>query len=237
MIGQKLTLRYLGLVSFLFAIILGVIVSLLRAVPDLEATMFGFAKYGYPHLSSLACPPLMTSSDREAVTIKLDNKLDRPLTWYVAAQFSAHSLINSVEGNVELQPGESRVLSWDVGQENVSLGNFILARVYTSGASQGMKEGFCGTFVIDLPFTGGPTIYYAAMVLTAICLGLGLWLWRRNTLLSESALISQFNWMRLSALSVVLAVVTGFMDWWFLAILCVILIILATVVVLIPRKI
>jgi hypothetical protein len=237
MIERKSSLRYLGLTIFIFGIILGVFLSLVRALPDVEATMYGFVKYGYPRLSSLRCPLLMTTADREAVTIKINNNLDRPLTWRVIAQFSSLSLINSVDSNIELQPGESRVLSWEVTNDNLSMGNFILARVFTSAAALGMKEAFCGTFVINLPFTGGPMLYYIALFVTALCLALGIWLWRHHTILSESHLVSQFTWMRFGALLVVLAVVAGYMDWWFFAILFVVLITLTTVVFLIPRKI
>jgi hypothetical protein len=237
MIERNSALRHLGLFLFLGAIILGVLLSLVRAIPDLEATMYGFTKYGYPHISSLSCPLLMTTADREAVTVKLQNKLEKPLAWYFVAEFSSHVMINSVNGNVELQPGETRLLSWEVNQGNISMGNFILARVFTSAATaHGMNEGFCGTYVIDLPITGGPTIYYLAIAITVLCLGVGLWLWRRYTLLSESTLVSQFTWMRFAALLVILGVAAGYFNSWFLTIACVFLTVLTTVVFMVYRK-
>jgi hypothetical protein len=238
MTDRKSALRYLGLIIFIFGIILGVLLCLARAIPDLEATMYGFTKYGYPKLTSLRCPLLMTISDRQNVTIKLANNLDRSLNYYVVAQFSSPILINSVSGKVELQPGETKVLSWEVGNENVSLGNFIFARVYTTAsAAHGMKEALCGTFVINYPLTGGPTIYYIAIIVMVLCLALGIWLWRRYTLLSESNLVAQYTWMRFNGILVVLSVAVGFMDWWFFAILSVIGTILTSIVFLIPRKI
>ena len=238
MITRKSSLSHLGFIIFAFALILGVLLCLVRAIPDLEATMYGFIKFGYPGISSMSCPPLMTTSDRQTVAIKLKNNLDRPLAWSVTAQFSSPVLIDSVSDRLELQPGETRVLSWDVGKENISMGNFILARVFTSAAmAQGMKESLCGTFVLNLPITGGPFIYYAAVFLTALCLGLGLWLWRTHTLLSESHLVARFTWMRFTGILVILGVVSGYMDWWFAALLCVFLILLSTAVYLVPRKI
>jgi hypothetical protein len=238
MTERKSALSYLGSIIFIFGIILGILLSLVRALPDLESTMYGFYKFGYPNLSSLSCPLLMTPSDQEDVTIKLKNNLDRPITWHIEAQFSADNLINTITNNEELQPGESRVLSWEVNHNNISLGNFIFARVYTSAAAaQERREAYCGTLVINLPFAGGPTVYYSSILVTAICLGLGLWLWRRHTLLNEPTPISQFLWMRFGALLVVLGIVAGFMDWWSIAIILVVLIILTTVVFLIPRKI
>jgi hypothetical protein len=70
-----------------------------------------------------------------------------------------------------------------------------------------------------------------------LCLALGIWLWRRYTLLSESNLVAQYTWMRFNGILVVLSVAVGFMDWWFFAILSVIGTILTSIVFLIPRKI
>ena len=238
MITRKSALSHLGFIIFALALILGVLLCLVRAIPDLEATMFGFIKFGYPALSSMRCPPLMTTSDRQPVTIKLKNNLDRPLAYSVTAQFSSPVLINSVSDRLELQPGETRVLSWDVSQENINMGSFIFARVFTSAAkAQGMNESLCGTFVMNLPLTGGPVIYFAAIFVTALFIVLGLWLWRRNTLLSEPHLVAQFTWMRFNAVLIVIGVIAGYMDSWFASLLCVFLILLTTVVYLAPRKV
>ncbi len=232
------TLRRVGSILFSIAILLGVILTLVRAVPDLEASMYGFIKYNYPRLSSFTCPMLMTSLDREPVTVKLRNPLDRSLSWYVDAQFSSNFEIIDSSQRFELQPGESRVLSWDVDQENVDLGFFIFSRAFASSSSTlPMREATCGTLMLNLPFKGGPIIFYAILILSVLGVALGLILWSRHADMSDSGAIFQTWWIRFMTLVVVIGVIAGIFNVWFLALVMVFLALLTTGVFLIPRKV
>jgi hypothetical protein len=232
------TVRRVGSIIFSFAILLGVILTLVRAVPDLEATMYGFIKYKYPRLTSLTCPVLMTSLDSETVTAKLHNPLDRALSWNVDAQFSSNFEITDTSQRFELQPGESRLLSWNVGQENVDLGYFIFARAFASSSSTlPMRESTCGTLVLNIPFKGGPIIFYAVLFLSLLGATLGLIMWSRHADMSDSGAVSQTWWMRFIALVVAIGVIGGIFNFWFMALLMVFLALLATGVFFIPRKV
>jgi hypothetical protein len=231
-------LRKVGFIIFSVAILVGIILTLLRAIPDLEATMYGFIKYGYPRIFSLTCPVLMTPGDREPVSIRLHNTLDRNLNYFIETQFSSPILIISSDQNLDLAPGESKVLSWEVGQENVDLGNFIFARVFTSAATtNGFHESTCGTFVINLPFAGGPVIYFSVLALAVLGTVIGFWLWRKNCEMSDPAALSNFWWMRLMMVVVAIGIITALIGFWFVAFLMVALALLATGVILIPRKV
>jgi hypothetical protein len=234
---RKQTLRRVGLITFCTSILFGIILILLRAEPDLEATMYGFAKYNYPSLKSLSCPVLMTSLDSEPVIVKLRNPLDQPLSWNVDAQFSSNSMITDTSEHINLKPGESRVLSWDVGQENVDLGYFIFTRVFASSSSSlPMRESTCGTLVLNLPFKGGPTIFYAILLLSVFGAVIGWILWLRYAEMSDSGTVSQTWWMRFITLVVAIGIVAAILNAWFLALLMIFLALLTTGVVLIPRK-
>lgn len=234
---QNPVLRRLGFVSFTIAFILGILLIVARAWPDQESTLYGFIKYGYPRLTSLSCPVLMTVFDREPVTIRMHNSLARPLNLYVNAQLSSPVTFVNSEDQVVLQPGETRTFSWDVGKENIDLHNFIFARVYTSAAtSSGMKESTCGTLVLNLPFKGGRVIYYVSLVITALTGGIGFWLWPHHSDWSDSAVVSQGWWMRFVAIVITGGVVASILNLWFLAILALILTILSLGVFLIPRN-
>jgi hypothetical protein len=234
---QNPILRRVGIISFSIAIFLGILVILVRAVPDMESTMYGFIKYGYPRLSTLSCPVLMTTVDRLPITMRFHNSLDKPLGIYVNAQLSTFVMIVNSEERVYLQPGETRSFSWEVGKENIDLHNFIFARVFTSAATaSGMREATCGTLVLNLPFNGGPVIFYASLVLAALAGGVGLWLWPRNSDMSDSAVVSQGWWMRFVAFVIAVGVVAVILNWWFLGILTLVLTMLSLSVFLIPRK-
>ncbi len=231
------TLRRIGFIIFLIAIVLGFILILVRAEPDLESTLYGFIKFNYPRLTSLTCPVLMTTLDRELVTVKLHNPLDRVLTWHVQAQFSPNIVLTETSERVDLQPGESRLLSWEVGQENVDLGYFIFARVFASSSSTlPMRESTCGTLVLDLQFNGGPTIFYAVLILSAFGLALGLILWFRFADPSDSGIMSHTWWMRFIALVIVIGVIAAIFNSWFFALLMAFLALLLMGVILMPRK-
>ena len=171
---KKPILRRVGFILFIFAAILGILLILLRAVPDLEASLYGFIKFNYPPLRSLSCPMLMTILDREPVTVRLNNPLDKTLSFYVNSQFSTGSVFDTREERLDLQPGETRTLSWEVGEENIDLNNFIFARVFTTSTSTlKMRESTCGTFVLRLPIKGGPVIYYVSLFVSILCAAVG----------------------------------------------------------------
>jgi hypothetical protein len=232
------TLRRVGLIFFFSAIIIGLALTLARAIPDLEASMYGFIKYGYPRLYSLACPVLMTTQDQEPVTIRLSNSLDRNLNYFIEAQLSSPIIIITDDQNLQLSPGESRKIAWQVGKENIDLGSFIFARVFTSAAAaNGFHESTCGTFVLNLPFQGGPTLYYALFALAVIGLFAGLWLWFRYRDLADSGDRVRSGWMVFMAVAVLISLVSSYLNFWFVAIVMVLLILLATFVYLVPRKV
>jgi hypothetical protein len=232
------TLRKTGLIMFSIASLLAILLILARAIPDLESTMYGFIKYDYPRLTSLACPVLMTTQDSLPVTIRLHNSLDRNLKWFVEAQFSAPYMIETNDQTLELQPGESRKLSWEVDNQNVDLGFFIFARVFSSAATTaGMREATCGTLVLNLPFGGGPVIFYGLLVISVILAGVGFLLWKRNALMSDDGVTSRFWWMRFMSIVLVVGLVTALINSWFAALVMVMLAILCTAVYMIPRKV
>lgn len=238
MVKQSSTLRRVGLIIFIVFTILGVFLALARAIPDMEASVYGFVAYGYPRLTSLQCPVLMTTADHEAVTIRLHNSSIRSVNWYLRSQITSPVVIVSASQQLAVLGNETKVVSWPVGKENITWGSFILAHIYASSAGpQGQREAYCGTYVLNLPVKGGPVIFYSAIFLTVIGLGLGLWLYRRQTDMSEPAEVSSFRWMRFVAIVVGIGIVAGVFNAWFFVILIVCVTILAIAVILIPSKV
>ncbi len=203
----------------------------------MESTMYGFIKYGYPRLTTLSCPMLMTTLDRLPVTIRLHNSLDRPLSLYINAQRSSLVQIINDEETIVLQPGETRSFAWELGRENIDLNAFVFARVFTSAAtSAGMREATCGTLVLNLPFKGGPVIFYIFLVLFIITGVIGLWLWPRYSDKSDSARDSRIWWIRFVAVVVAIGVIASILSWWFLGIIALLLILLSLGVFLLQSK-
>lgn len=199
--------------------------------------LYGFIKYNYPPIPSLSCPLLMTRADREPVTIRLNNPLDKPVTWTIRYQFSTNLLMETQNERVELQPGETRILSRVVGEENIDLNNYIFARIFTSSSSSlKMRESTCGTLVLNLPFKGGPVIYYTSLIFTIICAAVGLLLWFRYRDKSDPVVASQSTWMLFTTVIIAVGLIASYFDWWFLGILILALAFLSLGVFIISRK-
>ena len=234
MVNKNNALHLVGAVLFLIAILLGVLLTVVRAWPDMESALYGFAKDSYPRLRSLHCPVLMTSQDRLPVTVQLTNPLNQDLTWFVRAQFSTNLLINTVEQTYVVKPGEIKTLSWEVDTQNIDLRNLILAYSFTSPfAGLRMTEGTCGTYVLNVPIKGGPTIYYSGLGLSVLCVIAGLFFWQRYANLSEPGVIAQSWWMRFLASVIAIGVVTSILGWWFIGIVALVLTMLTLVVYLV----
>ena len=231
------TLRRVGIIIFSISIVVAVLLILIRAIPDMESTMYGFIKYKYPRLYSLSCPVMMTTVDSQPVTIRLRNSLERNLRWFVEAQFSTPILLETSDQTIELDPGESRQLVWEVDKHNVDLGNFIFARVFTSAAAaSGMREATCGTFVLNLPFAGGPALYYATLAITIVMAAIGFWMWKRNSEMSDLGMTTQFWWMRFMCVVLIIGIISALFNFWFVALAVVLLTLLSTGVFLAFRK-
>jgi hypothetical protein len=199
--------------------------------------MYGFIKFNYPRLYSLSCQVLMPTQDREPVKIRLHNTLTRELSYFVEAQFSSPSLWETDDQRLVLQPGESRKLAWEVGKENVDLGFFIFARVFTSATTaHGMLESTCGTLVLNLPFKGGPTIYYAMILAVVISMAIGLWLWFHYRDRSQPPSSIYSSWMIFISAVVIIGIASSFFNFWFVAIVMILLALLSIAVFLIPHK-
>ena len=210
---------------------------LIRALPGLEASMYGFVRYDYPSNPTLSCPLLMTWLDRESVTIKLKNPLERTLTYYVKAEFSTNQIIKKVEQRIEVPPREIKTITWEVDKENIDLKYFIFANVFTSpSAALKMTATNCGTLVLKIPIAGGTKLFLATLVLVGLFLGVGLWLWLRHSEKSAPGMRAQAGWMLFVSVVVVIGVISGIFNWWFLGIVTVLLTILTVSVFLIPGK-
>jgi hypothetical protein len=232
------SLRRVGIISFSIAILLGVLIIVVRAVPDMESTMYGFIKFGYPRLTTLSCPVLMTTLDRLPVTMSLHNSLDKPFGLYVNAQLSTFVAFVTSEERLNLLPGETRSFSWEVGQENIDLHNFIFARVFTSAATaSGMREATCGTLVLNLPFKGGPVIFYVSLVLSVLTGAIGLGLWPRHSDLADPGVVTQAWWMRSVALEVAVGIIAVILHLWFIGIITILLTLLTLSVFLLQGKV
>jgi hypothetical protein len=235
--NKSLVLQRAGFIIFTIAILLGIFLVVASAWPDMEAKLYGFEDFTNAQLTTLSCPVLMTSNDQKQITIKLHNPNDKAIVRKVEAELSSKLAILNYAGIVEFQPGETKTVAWEIGKENIDLNHFIFAsvRAYPS-KNLLLVEATCGIMVLDLPFGGGPVLFYVILILAALSLSFGLWLWTRHSDLSEPGAVSQSGFMRFLTGVIIVGVVGSILGWWIIGLLSLVIMLLTWSVYLFPRR-
>ena len=97
----------------------------------------------------------MTSTETGTISLKVTNPTDNLLRPSIKVEISTPSLAEESLKNMELAPGESKLLTWSVGPKNIDLGNFIFAKAMVySIYPLPSQEVTCGIFIVNLPGSG-----------------------------------------------------------------------------------
>ena len=192
----------------------GMLLILMAAWGDMESASYGFARLANAGLRGLRCPILLTRNETGTITLDISNRTDGQISPSIRAQIST-ALLQPEEfvEHIEVAPGESRRVEWQVGPENIDLGSFIFAKVlFYSAYPIPSQESTCGILVLDLPGSG-QVIVSVLVFLSLAGTGWGLYQiyrlpalreWRRKHSGSTTFL----------AIMVVLGVVLSFIGGW-----------------------
>jgi hypothetical protein len=189
---------------------------------DLEASLFDSAIRGKEGLKTLKCPVMMTTSEERVVSVALTNSLDRPITYTVRAHISQGlvSLMREVNFKLPLAPGETQSLQWLVTPDDAAYGRVILVRVRHPGIYPlPSRDASCGIVVVDLPGLSGGQVFALALAASVLGLagGLGLWAVASRPLNKKERDVLRA--MGVSAVCVLAGVAVGFMGWWLVGLL------------------
>jgi hypothetical protein len=215
---RKRLSRSLGAVFYLIGILLALVLAGGAAWADFEAEYYGFDRMANKALRTLRCPVLMAASETGHISATFSNSTERSIQLMVRADFSNPGPPRSVRTTLPLAPGERKQLEWAVTSDNVDLGWFIFARVYTYPAyPYPFRQGTCGIIVINLAGLTGSQVF--ALMITASLLGIlvGLGLWERSKGPSGGRRLGTTSAMRFLAVIVLLALLTSLMGWWGIA--------------------
>ena len=206
------------IVAYVLGALLSLTVAMLATWSDLEAAFYGFDRRGSMPLQNLRCPILLNRNETGVVSVKISNTTDRKLSPAVRAEFSTPAISISTLDSVELGPGESKTVEWTIGPDNIDLKRFIFSNVYIF-ASYPLpdREAMCGTFVVDLPISGGVLLFL--MVLLGLAgMGGGLFMLNRSRPLSNR-LEKALRPLTFLTIVIVLALVVSLVGWWVQAVL------------------
>lgn len=172
---NKRVASFLLYAPYWVGVLAGLYLTVVAAWADMEAAFYGFRRVADLGLRGLSCPVLMTRGETRTISLQVSNPLDTSLRPVVRAEISTSLLPEEFIEPLELAPGETRRLEWEVGPENIDLQRFIFAKALVySVYPLPNQEATCGIFILNLPGSGR-TIFALLLLLTFGGLGWGVY--------------------------------------------------------------
>jgi hypothetical protein len=164
-------------VLFFIGVILAFILTALTVWADVEAMEYGFPNMGNAPMTGLACPPVMNISDTAQFSVSLRNTTKESARPVLDILISNAGLWREINTPVDLNPGETKKLSWDLSAADVVLSNYIFIKAETYAAYPlENTEGTCGIFVTHIPGVNGTVLYWLWLATSLILLASVLWI-------------------------------------------------------------
>jgi hypothetical protein len=161
--------------SYVTGAVIGLFLILTVTWADMEAASYGFSHLAESGLGGFNCPAWMTREETSRLSLTLSNTTDGPIRPAVRTMISTPLAYNESVEYVQLAPGESKNLEWEVGPGNIDLKHFIFAKAVVYAAYPlPSRETTCGIYILDLPGRGR-MILPVLLGLSLIGLGWGLY--------------------------------------------------------------
>jgi hypothetical protein len=171
--------RVLAIVLFSIGVLFGVVFFAAATFADVEAVFYGFDRFGYKSTSAFYCPVMIASGESGVVRAVFENETETSIRPTVRFQTSSPSVFRTEIVRLEIGPGESQSLEWEIGQSDLAYSNLIFAKILTYASYPAPDvEQTCGVLVLDLPGLTGKqaTMLVVAVSLAGMALGGGLWM-------------------------------------------------------------
>jgi len=204
--------------SYIVGIVIGLYLIVIATWADMESAFYGFPRLAEAGLGGFSCPVLMTPNDTNTISLKVSNPIDQAISPAIKTMISTSTVAEEYLENVVLAPGESKILEWTVGPDNIDLEHFIFAKALMYSAYPlPSKEDTCGIFIVNLPVSG--KIFLPILVMISL-LGMGWGIYDMNRLgVSNGWLEKNFRPMAFLAIIVALGFIVSFMVGWIPSIL------------------
>lgn len=225
----------LGIYIFFIGLLLGMFTTALFAWADFEASRFDSHLDSQAAALDLRCPILINRHETGTVSATLANPTDRERRRIVDTLISQGSFLLAQEerDRLDLEPGEKRILHWEVSPENAVWERFILVRAHVlRNAPLPARTSSCGILVVNLPYGTGTQIALSLIAVILLLIGSGtvLWLIGKRSLRQR---LRPIDFMTLAVAPIVLvALGTSMLGQWLISGLLLLLAILIIVSVL-----
>jgi len=203
-----------GNIVFFLGIFIGLVLAIAAIWGDFEGLSYYYTGAAYGQFNGLHCPILMTRSETGIVTAIFNNSSNQKSEPYYEMEIGG-LLPRKFEDQLSVPPYGTKSVQWTVDANDIDLGFFIFAKIdILPDTLYSSREATCGIVVLNIPGLTGDQIFaltFAASLL-GILIGLGLWENINKPLMGISS--NQRRAMQAMAISVLLAMFTGFMGWW-----------------------
>jgi hypothetical protein len=205
-------------------ILLGLLLALLAVWADYESTSYEFLRRAQAPLRGLTCPVFLGKNESSVVSLTISNPTDRILSPGVWIQISTSSALDSKVDHIQLAPGEQITLHRSVGPENVDLGMFIFVDAFVySVYPLPDRETTCGILV--LPVFSGTSLLIFGTALSVVFMTTGTYFLYRNEQATRRSPSTLFI-----VIATALAMTSGYLGWWFPALILIILAVLTLMI-------
>lgn len=196
-------------ILFTIGALLGILLSTIAAWADYESASYGFANRASSQLTGLSCPILMTNNESGTVSLKITNQTDQPISPTVRVDISTSDAAETATEFIDLAAGESRLLKWTVGTENIDLGQFIFVNALAfSSYPLPDRENTCGIFVLPIRGNGKLILILTAMI-SILSMASGAYLLQRSNLPAKQTRPAIFL-----ALIIIITMAVSFAGLW-----------------------
>jgi hypothetical protein len=222
---MKISKLTFALIIFSVGILSGLIFSVLAVWADYEATSYGFLKRATTQLKGLSCPILMNRDETGTIKLTVKNTTERKISPSVRMETSTRLELTSEIESFELEPGESRTLTWTVNSENIDLKQFIFTKALIYSAyPMPDQENTCGVFIIPTSIKGD-LISAFFVILYLLCTGIGSLLLYKN-----KPQIKQINQLLFIAGLSLALLINCFLGSWIFSVILLVLLLLLTII-------
>jgi hypothetical protein len=223
-----------ALIIALFSIgaVVGFALLLVSVWGDVEASMFNPSQKGEERLTSLACPVILTPQDTGKFSAKISNPIERKIKPSLRVHISSGHLTLIKEENVkfELEPNESKELTWSVDPEDAAYGKMVLVKVYQfRNYPIPSKDGTCGIYVLDIPTFSGQQILYGGMGVSFAAMLGSVVIWQKSNRLVTKRQQETFRSMTILTGTIIIGVAASLMGSWLIGSLGIVVALLLTV--------
>lgn len=229
--GKRIT----SIIIFAVGVLLGMAFLGGATWGDFESSLFDPSLGSAVPLDAMKCPVAISRVETGTVNTTLRNSTDQTLRRYIRAHISEGfvSVMREVNSRVEIAPGESQQLEWQVSGEDAAWGRVILVRAYLfSSYPMPAQSATCGILVLNfLNLTGGQ-IVGLILVASLLLMGAGLWHWVASNRPLGGRVLNATYAMSGIGLVVLGGMVSTFFGNWMLGLLLLLAAVLLIVVVL-----